>query len=356
MFRRYCPADLDSLRELLGSGYGDAEITQGSYLRWQYEDNPAGPACAWVAEDQAAGDLAAQYAVIPVRLVVDGVERTGGLTVNLFTDRRYRGRGLFTGLAHAVFGTLPHRGIVLAYGFPNPPSFPAFVGRHGFRSLGLVPLLIKPLRIREAARRAFGPLLGSLVGVPATVCQPILWPSPRGAQASGYSVESLTDIGKEFDAFWLAQRLRHRAMVVRDASYLRWRYLACPTRTYHVLAARAAGRIVGYLIGRVVKILGIRSGVVVDLLVETNGLGSRAAHGLIESWEGRCRAEGIEVLATLMVSHAPEFRVLRASGYWRVPRFLMPQPTHVTVRECTSELPALGLRDWFVTFGDYDVM
>lgn len=64
--------------------------------------------------------------------------------------------------------------------------------------------------------------------------------------ASGLSVERVTDIGPEYDRFFQKVSGDYRLLVKRDASYLRWRYLACPDRVHRFFAVRRFGKLIGW--------------------------------------------------------------------------------------------------------------
>lgn len=339
---------------LLRANYGDVDFAQESFFRWQYEENPAGPAQIWLAEDPESEVLAGQYVVIPMRLCLDGAERLGCLSLNTLTDARYRGRGIFTGLARRLFSTLPDAGVALTYGFPNPNSYPGFVEKLEFRDIGQAPLMVKPLDVQRLAGRKFGGVLGSVLGTAGGLLRPMLWPRTRTPQGTGIQIIARDTAGPEFDEFWESQKRRHRLMVVRDARYIAWRYLRCPTRRYNVLSAVSGDRVTAYLVGRIAEVFGVRAGLVVDMLLDTGERDIRAAEHLLAAWESLCASESVEVLAGLMLPHVPEAIAFRRCGYWTVPRRLLPQPMPVIMREHETEIPKLGLRDCFLTFGDYD--
>src|SRR6056297_3232492 len=89
---------LDELVALARVEYGDSEIANYDYLRWQYLDNPAGKAVVVVARADS-GELAGQYVVIPMAFRLEGKAVKGSLSLNTLTHPAYRGQGLFTKMA-----------------------------------------------------------------------------------------------------------------------------------------------------------------------------------------------------------------------------------------------------------------
>ncbi len=160
------------------------------YLEWLYAGNPAGPVIGLDAWD---GDrLAAHYACIPVRAVVDGQACAVMLSLNTATDPDYQGRGLFTKLADGTYAAGADQGMAGIYGVANANSTPGFLRKLGFG-------LISPLD----AKVGVGALL------PDTVAT------------------SLADV--QFRRDW-------------DRTSLQWR-CANPQRTYRV-ARTPAGRLI----------------------------------------------------------------------------------------------------------------
>ena len=120
-------------------------LTAG-YLEWLYASNPAGSVIGLDAWD---GDrLAAHYACIPVRAVIDGQACTVMLSLNTATDPDYQGRGLFTKLADGTYAAGADQGMAGIYGVANANSTPGFLRKLGFG-------LIRPLD----AKLGFGALL-----------------------------------------------------------------------------------------------------------------------------------------------------------------------------------------------------
>jgi hypothetical protein len=54
-----------------------------------------------------------------------------------------------------------------------------------------------------------------------------------------------------------------------------------------------------------------------------------------------------------MLSHAPEYRLLRPAGFRPLPRALLPQRFRLVARDGAA---VRDLRNWFFTMGDYDVV
>ena len=62
----------------------------------------------------------------------------------------------------------------------------------------------------------------------------------------GLSVERVTSTDRTFDIFFDRVCNDYRSLVMRHASYLKWRYLDCPDKVYHLYAVKRRGYMVGW--------------------------------------------------------------------------------------------------------------
>ena len=326
----------------------DAEIADEAYHRWQYQENPAGPALATFARDRATGELAGQFGALPLRMWVDGEERLAALALNVATDEAHRGQGVFVSLGHAADERMAQAGARLAWALPNDNSFPGFVRRLGYTHIGDVPLLVRPVNVQALVRKRLpAPGLDVLA---AALGRPFARPLPKAARpVEGVRIEAVESFDARFDALWARLRGRQRVMVLRDARYLDWRFHGVPLRRYHTLLALADGEPQGYAVLRTGEIAGMAAGLVVDVVV----LREDAGRALVSEALAWFAGHDLDLLASLMLPHAPEYRLLRGAGFRPLPRALLPQRFRVVARDGAA---FLDLRNWFLTMGDYDVV
>jgi len=329
-----------------------AEIGDEAYHRWQYQDNPAGPALAALAADRAAGELIGQFGALPLRMWVDGEERLAALALNVATDEAQRGRGVFTALGLAADELMAKASAHLAWALPNESSFPGFVRHLGYSHIGDVPLLVRPVNVRRLVRKRL-PVPGVDV-VASLLAWPFAPPLPKAAQpVEGVTVSAVESFDERFNALWARVRGRQRVMVVRDARYLEWRFRDVPLRQYQALLAVADGEPAGYAVMRIAQIAGMEAGLLVDFVVAPSNAGERAGRALVSEALAWFAGHDLDLLASLMLPHAPEYRLLRRAGFRSLPRVLLPQRFRVVARDGAA---FRDLRNWFLTMGDYDVV
>lgn len=135
---------------LLTAVFPGAPTATAGYLKWLYEENPAGG----VIEANVDDDLgrAAHYAVVPTRLSVDGTTLPAVLSLNTAVDDRMRGQGLFVNLAGEVIERSAAAGARVIVGVANANSTHGFVQRLGFDLVGPLPVTVLLPGLRRTAR------------------------------------------------------------------------------------------------------------------------------------------------------------------------------------------------------------
>lgn len=119
---------------LLRSVFVDATIFSEAFLKWQYEENPAGHAVGFNA--YAGETLAAHYVTQPARCMIHGQEQLGLLSLNTATHAEHRKKGLFTRLASRTYEAAAKEGFQFVFGVANSNSVGGFIRKLGFQSLG----------------------------------------------------------------------------------------------------------------------------------------------------------------------------------------------------------------------------
>jgi hypothetical protein len=194
---------------------------------------------------------------------------------------------------------------------------------------------------------------------------PVAWAAGLGVRASLAMREAMRDrgtievkeiarFGEEHDVLWQRAACDIRCAVVRDASYLNWKYVDQPGQRFVRLEMREAGA----LIGNAVLMLRppdrdyqYRRAFLVDLVapMSQSALVKQVVHAAAFAAEQR----GADAL-TCMHINAALTDALRACGFiLREPeRFLVVSPGDLEEPELSQLLSAEG---WYVTQGDSDI-
>jgi hypothetical protein len=335
----------------------DAGWTE-AFVHWKYFQNPAGRIYGQCAE--IAGRPAAYYGNTPVRLKIGDQVVVAAQAVDAMVAPEARRRGLFVTLARETYRQMDEAGVALTYAFPNPVSLVAFVERLGWAPVGEVPRYVRVLDAQGAARAAgrVGPAGWLYARWLGALSRPGL--RREAALASGLPVRVVETPDERFDGLWAEASRSFPIAVVRDAAYLRWRYVEHPAAPYLVLAAERGGRLAGFAVlsSRDAR----RAGVVAltELLVAPGD--REAGLALLAECVRRARqAGGAQLQCWLLPHHAFYRELLERSGLVFRParyapgliRYTTPHIIRAHPAGSLSPDPALA-ENWYLSAGDYD--
>lgn len=254
---RYTPDRRPALVSLLRR-VGTTQLTDEEFA-WWFDRNPAGEGIVSLAVDD--GEVVGVAAMSFFRVVLDGAETRLAIPVNVATDARYRGQGVFSTLEHENEAAAAAAGCPLTVTFPNANSYPIFVKRLGWIDLPRLRLWARPLRASGVVRYALG-RPGERGGM-----RP---PSRTARTIRGLEVRSVERFGPEMDELGRRAAAGYGSHFVRDAEYFNWRYLDSP-RDYRCFAGYRNGRLFGVVVvGHTFK-HGVSAGFLADLVVAPEG-------------------------------------------------------------------------------------
>ena len=145
---RYTPEWRASLVALLAR-VGTTQLSDEEFT-WWFDRNPGGEGIVSLAVDEGEVVGVAAMSFFTTRL--NGVERRLAIPVNVATDARYRGQGVFSTLEERNEEAASASGSPLTVTFPNAKSYPIFVRRLGWIDL-------PRLRMREEMLKFVDPEL-----------------------------------------------------------------------------------------------------------------------------------------------------------------------------------------------------
>lgn len=321
-------SDRDGAVALLAAAHGSEAVRDAASWDWLYR----GHLDRYVVAD--AGDrLAAQYALLPLRVHHRGEVIDASLSLDTATHPDFGGRGLMTDLGLRAYN---RAGGELVLGFPNPKSSWILYNRLGWHELTPFPLLFKPL---SAIIRALSP-------IPLPV-----WPRVRRNRSG--DAERFDRFDSWADDIWEATAADLGTAVVRDSTYLNWRFADAPA-TYDRFLARADGEPIAYSVLRTVPWRRGRVSYLMELAAKP-GANLQAVSALLAA-VAAARNAGSAGVAALVTPRNPLGGVLRAHGF-RVPPARARAGFSFGARlsgglEGHDELKRLDA--WHVTAADFD--
>lgn len=315
-------------------------------LRWQYLENPTRELFVDLAISQ--GRIAAIYAVQPAFVRVRDAPVLAAQSVDTLVDADFRGRGLFTQMAEAVYGRVAEHHGAFVYGFPNAKSAPGFFNKLGWLSLDPVPFLVRPLRTAFiASKLPFGRWLRRLPDFRVPI---------GGSRLQSTQVlRPMTEFGADLDELWKRFASDVGVAVDRSAAYLRWR-LTKPGVRYESLGLFEGDQLIGFCAYTTVDKHGGRIGYVIELLHDPGH--SEVGGALLAECLQRMASDGADAVLAWCFPHSPNADAYSATGFLPLPERLRPIELHVGVRPLAESLTDVlsDRRNWYISYCDSDTV
>lgn len=356
--RRYQSGDEAQILRLRRLVFGDTDEQRNTegYWGWEFRDNPAGHGRIWLA---LAGDkVVGQYAVRPVRMQYCGEVGVGSLCLDVMTHPDYRRQGVLTTLGTKLHEELETEGIPVTHGFPNSNSVGGLVSKVDWIYIRSLRVFVKPLNVARVVERFIpNQVLSFLVkGLSRQLTRLIFGCGRAFAQEAGQT-RWMDRFDDRIDVFWERIAPKYRVAVVRDSTYLNWRYFDNPGRDYRALIAETDDEIMGYVIVRCMEQFGLRAGMIVDL----GALPDRepVLDVLLVEAEDSLREQRMDLVACLINGDNDYVAVLRKQGFLPLPGKLGFKEWYFGCRINTPRLDKAFFADpsnWFLTFGDTDII
>jgi GNAT superfamily N-acetyltransferase len=330
---RYTPEWRQSLVALLAR-VGTTQLSDEEFA-WWFERNPAGEGIVSLAVD--AGEVVGVAAMSFFRTRLDGVETRLAIPVNVATDARYRGQGVFSTLEEENERAAAESGSPLTVTFPNASSYPIFLSRLGWIDLPRLRLWARPLRFAGVARYASG-RAGEHGGMRAA--------SSDVRAFHGLEVRPIERFGDEMDTLGARAASGYGSHFSRDAAYFQWRYLDSP-RDYRCFGAHRSGELVGAaVVGHTFK-HGVSAGFLADLVAAPDD--GDAVRALVARAVAEVKG-GADALVLLPPRARAQRKALALSGF---------APTNKRLRFIGKPLREGAVLDerpeaWHFTLGDFD--
>jgi len=352
--RAYKEGDEHAIFELRKAAYPSVEVDQQTWLErwhWMYRENPAGNAKVWLAE---VGDrIVGQSAVIPVRMKCGREVVTGFQSIDTLTHPDYRGQGIYTTLAQQAYAEAASEGMHVGYRFPNRNSHPIAVKKLDWFDVAQRRIMFKPCNWRNivALKIRNRPLSWvTAIGAGLAFSLATLTRSRRPPVGAGVTVGEVDSFDDRINTFWDRVCKCHQVMVVRDKSYLNWRYADAPGVKYTILLAEGGAEIEGYLVMRCRQWSNLKVGAIYDVLA----LKQEVADCLIYEALLRFDCEKPDFVFGSIVAEAPVVSTFRKRGFADVSLLRKAPFCAYTYNERVPREFLADRRNWYSQLGDSD--
>jgi GNAT superfamily N-acetyltransferase len=273
-----------------------------------------------------------------------GRRERGFMCYDDMLSMEYRGKGLGKIMLNGVAEVRPELAGALWHNEANNRLY-AKAGWHDFTDFCPFVKIYDPGPRLRARLGAWGRLLAG----PARLALRIREALQRRGASSAYTLERVERFGSEFDAFFASVEDQFDAIVVRDSTYLNWKFVDKPFTPYERWAARDAdGKLAGYVVFRVIEQDGELSGKVLDVLADPR---SDAFSALVSKALDEMRPQGVAEVP--IACTLPAFGdALRRLGFVQTQYVL-----HFMILHFEGRAPAgweKSARHWYLTYSDGD--
>jgi len=339
------------LIDLCKTYYLEGDIVNYDYLNWQYLFNPAGKPFLFTSRELSTNELAGQYLVIPVKFTVNGHIHIGTLSLNTLTKPKFQGKGLFTKMALATYTDCTVHNINFTVGFPNPQSYPGFVKKLGFKHIGDVPLLVKPLRYINLIAAYLSPKKKKHAGeIPM-----IKSPNDRDYLIKEIQLRTTEDLNK-VNRYCNRIAKVYPVSTYKNAEYIKWRYRDIPTRKYYMYGIELDGEWQAMIVLKMENTWGFKVGLIMDFTIARpeDDYGKKLLRFAVKL----LKDNKMDMVAALNTPDNQDYSLLKKQGFYSIPKKILPQQIPFIVRinkEFPESQTILNLKKWKLSFGDYDV-
>jgi len=334
-----------SLRDLV---FGDVEKDKldPRFWNWQIKENPDGEAWIHLAED--GNKIVGHLADIPKRFSVQGKIVLGTLTHDMMVHPDYRRKGISAATAeYAIHRVEREKGMFMTAYSIQEESLNSLL-KVGWKEVMRLPVLVFPIQFYGIVNRYLRfQSLSLLIGGVMRFFYFFLFGLRKKRKIEGTVVERVYEWDEMYDLFWEKALSLYPIMGNRSRSYLTWRYLRHPTRSYVIYRALQKGEMKGYIVLRRVELLQFNSAVIVDLLA----LDEETLSKLVEKGVEHSHREKTDLLGFMVPKPHPYYQSLRKEGF--LPSF---KTFHFLVYSHFREEVLFDPKGWYVTWGDTDVI
>ena len=218
----------------------DSDQYRQAFFIWKLSSNNFGFSIASIATPLSSSEIVSTCSVTPKIFWLNGKPVLSAQIGDTYTANEFQRRGIFGDLVNSARSSAYHNGIELIYGLPNEQSFPGYIKKLGFREIdsislskyiSVLPSNKKFMNIVFSRRktvfsnkivRIINGLIHCLIRCLAHFQKFIV------RQSIQFVVTEVSTVTPEFDILWRNTRDKMSFAQVRDANYIRLRFIESP--------------------------------------------------------------------------------------------------------------------------------
>ncbi len=357
--RAAVPSDYPQIAALMDRAFGPRPLDQRLRLwSWRHERNPARVASMpgfMVLEIE--GRILGAHGLVPLRISAGGCQMVASCSADFAVAAEARSAGLqlklralskdFSPLHISTSANEAANKITLALGGKEVEC-----GRHKMMKLLRIHTILRK-RVGGGGApgcRALGILADFVIGRPGNLALAIGRTAQRSVKAP-MPIENFSRFDRRFDDLWQHASTRGKIMVVRDASYLNWRYADYPFSGIDSFCIASEEAVSGFAVMHVTRdSRGIPTAAILELLARDDE--PRVLGQLLQEIVRRATSSGAHYIVARTADPPLEALLARDGFHSRTGTY-----STVTYKNNTDLDPALFAAgsNWYVSLGDGDI-
>jgi GNAT superfamily N-acetyltransferase len=243
--------------------------------RWEFKENPYGSLQIF---GDSEGKIVGHMGLIGVPIKLDNTTVQGSQAVDLAVAPEFRGRGMFVEIGKKLMQEAKNKGFTVSYGVPNEPAYGGHL-KYGWFYVSEIPVLTKMIsrkslgffalaKLRDLLKQ---PLLSSISNFMILLRDLIRTTAVKSRKPLGlesFRKRIITSFDDQFDRLWREVSAQHKFLIVRDKTYLNWRYIKRPYSNYVILAVERNDTIEGYVVLST-EVCALKKGYIVDMFAKS---------------------------------------------------------------------------------------
>lgn len=355
--REYKEGDEQAIVNLLDIVFGAWSSKGGlNYWKWLYKDNPAGRPIIRIAEYDKK--VVGHYAIFPVRMKVREGCILGSQSVDTAVHPEYRGRGIFKTLASKVYAEAGKSGIPLTYGFTDikMPAYKGFTKKLGWKHICLMTLMTNILNPEKTLKKYFTRnrlllSLGKLFLNTLKFFKSMFKIFETHSQIEDLKIHEVRRFDERINALWTKLSKMYDLIVIRDKTYLNWRYVDKPDK-YILYIAERKDKILGYAVLKETINGNFKKGFMVDIMAPANH--DEVIAALIAKAMEHFKERNVDLVECQLIKSHPYCKILKKAGFLAL-RSTSAFIIHIKSQQIgLTDLLSLDIKKWFITYGDGD--
>jgi len=319
--------------------------------RWMFVESAARVGVepmAWVY--RTPDGVVAHQGAIAVRLRAAGHELTTGWFVETMALESVRGKSIGPMVVAKALQDLP-----LNLSLGQTAQMRELQYRLGWKRvapLDTYALVLDPKAV--LAGKVKGAVAGRLAALALGAAREIRRLPGVLTTARGYEVRAIDRFDDRHDALWNRVKRRYRCAVVRDASYLNWKYVAQPGQRFVRLEASLRGEAAGVVVFQVLPAddtYRYTRAMVVEFLADPAD--AEAMHVTLDGLRAAAREHGAALVVFDVIGDAQASALTRHGYLRRDPTRFLLVATGGAPPDVADAL--LSPAAWYVTHGDSDI-